>query len=271
MSKVSLLKGDCLELLKTIPDKSVDMILCDPPYGTTQNKWDSIIPLDALWAEYLRICRGGASIVLFSSQPFTTRLISSNYDNYRYNWVWEKSSATGHLNAKKMPMKLHEDICVFVLDGGERIYNPQGLVIFGKTTRRGNNGTNFGKSGKENFQEYTNYPRSILRFSGEKKTVHPTQKPVDLLEYLISTYTNEGGVVVDNTMGSGSTGVAAVNLNRNFIGIELDEKYFSIAENRINDALAKKEQESKVVVLKELGKEEEVVTETASQGKEGAA
>lgn len=234
---IALWLGDCIELMEGIPDGSVDLILCDLPYGITRNKWDSVIPFDDLWREYSRICTG--AIVLTASQPFTSSLVMSRADWFRYAWVWEKSAATGHLNAKRMPMKLHEDVLVFSKKTAP--YNPQGLVPFNKVTRRGNNGTNFGASGSENFQEFTNYPRSILRFPNVPKPVHPTQKPVALMEYLIKTYTNEGGVVMDNCMGSGTTGVACINTNRRFIGIEKDEKYFEIASNRINEALSNHE------------------------------
>lgn len=229
---MNIQRGDCLELMKDIPDNSVDLILCDLPYGTTQNKWDSAIDLPALWAEYKRISRG--AIVLTASQPFTSALIMSRVDWFRYAWVWEKSAATGHLNAKRMPMKLHEDVLVFSKRPAP--YNPQGLVPYNKVTRRRHNGTNFGASGTENFQEFTNYPRSILRFADDAKPVHPTQKPVSLMEYLVRTYTNEGETVLDNCMGSGTTGVACVNTGRNFIGIEKDSEYFKIARRRIREA-----------------------------------
>lgn len=222
--------GDCLDRMREIESGSVDMVLCDLPYGTTQNKWDSVLPLDRLWSEYARVCRG--AVVLTASQPFTSLVVISNLNEFKYSWVWEKGSATGHLNAKRMPMKLHEDVLVFC----PVTYNPQGLQPFGKVTKRGNNGTNFGVSGTENYQEWTNYPRSILRFPADGKAFHPTQKPIALMEYLIRTYTNMGDTVLDNTMGSGTTGVAAVNTGRNFIGIERDTKYFAIAENRINNA-----------------------------------
>lgn len=224
---MNLMLGDCLERMGEIPDQSVDLVLADLPYGTTQNRWDSIIPLQPLWEAYRRVCKG--AVVLTASQPFTSLLVASNLDAFRYAWVWEKGAATGHLNAKRMPMKLHEDVLVF----GGSIYNPQALQPYGKVTKRGNNGTNFGVSGTENFQEWTNYPRSILRFPAEGKSVHPTQKPVALMEYLIRTYTNEGDTVLDNTMGSGTTGVACVNANRQFIGIERDEAYFTVAKKRI--------------------------------------
>lgn len=230
--KIDLQYGDCLELMKDIPDQSVDLILCDLPYGTTQNKWDTVIPFDALWVAYNRICRG--AIVLTSSQPFTSALIMSNVKMFRYSWVWEKSNATGHLNAKRMPMKLHEDVNVFAKVVPP--YHPQGLQPYGKITKRGNNGGNFGASGRENMQEFTNYPRSILRFANDPKPQHPTQKPVALMEYMIKTYTNEGDTVLDNCMGSGTTGVACVNTGRNFIGMEQEFKYFRIARQRIKEA-----------------------------------
>ena len=234
MNPYQLLQGDCLELMATIPSGSVDMVMCDLPYGTTQNKWDSVIPLPPLWAAYKRICKPDSAIVLTASQPFTSALGASNLAGLRYAWVWEKNAATGHLNAKRMPMKLHEDILVF--SDAPHTYYPQGLQPLGKMVRRGNNGGNFGKSGTENFQEWTNYPRSILRFASDSGAIHPTQKPVALMEYLIKTYTNEGETVLDNTMGSGTTGVACANTSRRFIGIERDPEYFQIASDRIERA-----------------------------------
>lgn len=232
-----LYQGDCLEVMKSIPDASVDMILCDLPYGTTQNKWDSVIPFGDLWAAYKRIVKPDGVVVLTASQPFTSALVMSNPAAFRYAWVWEKGAATGHLNAERMPMKLHEDVLVFS-DKAAR-YNPQDLQPFNKTVKRGHNGGNFGDSGRENFQEFTNYPRSIIRFLGDPKPVHPTQKPVALMEYLIRTYTNEGDLVMDNTMGSGTTGVACANTGRRFIGIERDKNYFEIARSRIAEAVRK--------------------------------
>lgn len=227
--------GDCLDLMPTIPDTSVDLVLCDLPYGTTRNAWDSAIPFDALWREYRRVVKGDGAIVLTASQPFTSTLVVSNLTAFRYAWVWEKGAPTGHLNAKRMPMKLHEDVLVF----SERPprYNPQDLKPLGKIVRRGGNGSNFGKSGAENFQEATGYPRSIVRFPAEGKPVHPTQKPLALMEYLIRTYTDEGDAVLDNCMGSGTTGVACMNTGRRFIGIERDPSYFAIAQQRILAAL----------------------------------
>ena len=234
---IKLLQGDCLELMKDIPDKSIDMILCDLPYGLTRNSWDSVIPLDLLWAEYNRIIKPNRATALFSAQPFTTTLISSNLSKFAYEWVWLKSRITGVLNAKKMPVRKHENILIFCDKKATGVYNPQGLIPKGTVTKQGNSSSNYGKRNTNAYiQEYTNYPRDVLEIPKTGKQYHPTQKPVPLLEYLIKTYTNEGETVLDNCMGSGSTGVACVNTSRNFIGIELDEKYFKIAEGRIKDA-----------------------------------
>lgn len=227
---VKLMQGDCLELMRELPDASVDLVLCDLPYGTTRNKWDAIIPFADMWSEYGRVCRG--AFVLTAAQPFTSALVMSKADWFRHNWVWEKSAATGHLNAKRQPMKLHEDVLVFSRLAAT--YNPQGLVPFNKITRRGGSGANFGAAGNENYQEFTNYPRTILRFPPDLgRSVHPTQKPVALMEYLVRTYSNPGDVVLDNCMGSGTTGVACVNTARAFIGMEMDAGYFEIAQKRI--------------------------------------
>ena len=232
-----LMFGNCLERMKEIPDGSVDMILCDLPYGTTQNKWDSIIPLDELWNQYERVCTG--AIVLTAAQPFTSILIVSNLQNFKYQWVWNKSKVTGVLNAKKQPLRNHEDICVFYQN--QPTYNPQGVVDcniqVSTGVSRGKSSTNYGtikqtESGKYT-QRQTGYPKSVLRIASEGKTVHPTQKPVELMEYLIRTYTNESDTVLDNTMGSGTTGVACKNTNRKFIGIEMDPTYYGIACGRI--------------------------------------
>jgi site-specific DNA-methyltransferase (adenine-specific) len=232
-----LIFGDCLEEMAKLPAASVDLILCDLPYGTTQNKWDSVIDLKALWLDYHRLCPKGM-IVLNCAQPFTSVLIGSNLKAFRHEWVWAKSQASGHLNAKRKPMRNHEDIAVFSY--GRGVYNPQGLEPFGKTVRRGNNGTNFGDSGRENFQEFTNYPRTILTFATDGK-VHPTQKPVALMEYLIRTYSNEGDVVMDNCFGSCTTGIACLNTDRMFIGIERDPEYFRLGSERFSNTVAQKE------------------------------
>ena len=231
---IQLMQGDCLQMMRNIPDGSVDMILADPPYGTTACKWDSIIPLEPMWEQLKRVIKSNGAIVMTASQPFTSILGASNIKDLRYSWVWEKTAATGHLNAKRMPMKNAEDVLVFYAK--QPTYNPQNLKPFNKVVRRSNNGGCYGKSGNENLQEFTNYPRTIQKFASEGKTVHSTQKPVALMEYLIKTYTNEGETVLDFTMGSGTTGVAASNLRRDFIGIELDADYFKIAQERIEQA-----------------------------------
>ena len=233
MPKIELIQGDCLEKMKEIKSGSVDMVLTDPPYNTTKCKWDSIIPLGAMWEHLKRVIKPNGAIVMTASQPFTTTLIASNMKMFKYCWVWDKVNATGHLQARIRPMKRHEDVIVFFQGGSS--YNPQGLKPFNKMVRRGSNGENYDPSGTENFQEWTNYPRSLLEFKLESGRQHPTQKPVALMEYLIKTYTNEGETVLDFTCGSGTTGVACVNLRRNFIGIELDPEYFEIAKKRIKE------------------------------------
>lgn len=225
------LHGDCLERMAELPGASVDMILCDLPYGTTACSWDSIIPFDRLWAEYWRVARPGAAVVLTAAQPFTTALVMSQVKAFKHDWSWSKSAATGHLNAKRQPMRNHEDVLVFGRD--TLSYRPQGLQPFGKTVRRGGNGGNFGKSGLENFQESTGYPRTRLDFSHEGKGFHPTQKPVALFEYLIRTYTDEGMTVLDNCAGSGTTAIAAERSNRRWICIERDPEYFAKACDRV--------------------------------------
>jgi site-specific DNA-methyltransferase (adenine-specific) len=226
--------GDCLEVMATLAPASVDLILCDLPYGTTQNKWDSVIPFAPLWAHYKRICRG--AIVLTAQPPFDKVLGASNLGMLRYEWIWHKTRATGHLNAKLQPMKTHENVLVFYEK--QPTYSPQGLVRKAVPTirRGGDNGGNYGKSDKDSLQEFENYPRSIIGIASEGKTVHPTQKPVALMEYLIRTYTNEADTVLDNCMGSGTCGVACANTGRNFIGIERDPGYFEIARKRIEAA-----------------------------------
>lgn len=231
---IELHQGDCLELMKFIPDKSIDAIICDLPYGTTACKWDSVIPFEPLWAQYKRIIKDNGAIVLFASQPFTSALVMSNTKWFKYQWVWEKSRFANQMLAKVQPLKIHEDIVVFANE--KAVYNPQGLIEINKVTKQGskitdNNGGGIRKTSY--LQTHTNYPRSIIRYGSEGKTVHPTQKPVDLLEYLVKTYTNEGEAVLDNCMGSGTTGVACKNLGRKFIGIEQDANYFEIASKRI--------------------------------------
>ena len=230
--------GDCLELMKGIPDKSIDTILCDLPYGTTKNKWDSIINLVELWRGYKRIIKDNGTIILFSQQPFTSTLIESNRKMFRYEWIVEKTKATGHLNAKKMPMKSHENVLIFY----DKLpkYNPQmttGHSPVHSYTKHTDDGSCYGKTktGISGGGSTERYPRDVLKFSWDtqKSALHPTQKPVALCEYFIRTYTDEGDTVLDNCMGSGTTGVACVNCNRNFIGIEKEESYFNIAQNRL--------------------------------------
>ena len=329
-----LKQGDCLELMKEIPDGSIDMILCDLPYGITECKWDSVIPLDLLWKQYKRIIKPKGNIALFSNQPFTTELISSNLSQYRYTWYWKKNNVTGSIFAKVQPMRCIEEINIFskgarqdntgefpktrsylqeerrktglslvqlkellnshmtshyFTNGSQFLlptesaykklqttgffkmpyneiqelykceksekseksepytYNPQGLISLKKPiinraeSRRTTQIYHLSKNKNDSIQGFTNYPKNLIEFDNEamdsRKRFHPTQKPVALLEYLIKTYSNEGETVLDNCMGSGSTGVAAVNTGRNFIGFELDEKYFEIAKQRIDDAV----------------------------------
>ena len=235
---IDLRHGDCLEILPEIPDASIDMVLTDLPYGTTRNKWDSMVPLEPLWNEFHRVTKEDAAVVLFSQQPFTTVLGASNIDELRYEWVWEKTQPSGFLNANRAPMKIHENILVFYRRPPK--YNPQKAPT-GKTVHR-----NSGPSGTTTYGEFTRqasnnipgqeYPKDVLKFIRWGDFEHPTQKPVDLCEYLIRTYTDEGQTVLDSCMGSGSTGVAAVQCGRSFIGIELDPDYFAIAERRIGEA-----------------------------------
>jgi site-specific DNA-methyltransferase (adenine-specific) len=231
---IDLRQGDCLEVMKEIPDQSIDLILCDLPYGTTACAWDSVIPFDQMWENYKRIARG--AIVLTASQPFTTALAASNLNDFRYQFVWEKERPSNPQLAKKQPLKVHEDILVFYAKFG--IYNPQGVIEIPEAERKQHNpeANSLGHCVRKPYvQTHTNYPKSILKFPSERG-LHPTQKPVALMEYLIRTYTNEGDTVLDNCMGSGTTGVACANTGRRFIGIERDEKYFEIAKNRIEAA-----------------------------------
>lgn len=246
MQDIELWQGDCLELMKDIPDRSVDMILCDLPYGTTQCKWDSIIPLEPLWKQYNRIIKDHGAILLFAQTPFDKVLGASNIAMLRYEWIWEKTQATGHLNAKKMPMKAHENILVFYKK--LPIYHPQmteghaPIHSYTKYISTQNNTEIYGKMSKElsGGGETTRYPRSVLTFASDKQTchLHDTQKPLALCEYMVKTYSNEGDLILDNCMGSGTSGVAAKNLGRKFIGIELEPKYFEIAQKRIQEIVA---------------------------------
>lgn len=238
--KYIILQGDCLELMKGIPAGSVDMILCDLPYGTTRNKWDVVIPLDALWVEYTRIVKKNGAVVLFSAEPFTSMLIMSNLSAFRYDLIWGKPQGSDFLNANRKPLRAHENICVFYK--AQPTYNAQKIsgtpykAVSGRRTS-----SNFGKfNGNHNTANLDGkrYPITVLNFNGENNRgkLHPTQKPVTLLEYLVKTYTNPGDLVLDNCMGSGSTGVACVNTGRRFIGMELDPGYFEIAKKRIEEA-----------------------------------
>ena len=251
MSKIDLYKGDCLEVMDELIEDGiiVDAIITDPPYGTTACKWDSVIPFPEMWLRLNKLIKPNGAIVLFGSEPFSSALRMSNINNYKYDWIWEKSRPTGFLEAKNKPMKKHETISMFSFGSSangckNRItYNPQGLKEVNKIMKNGADTDILGKrksrpAGGEFVQTHTNYPNTILRFKSASKTVHPTQKPVALMEYLIKTYTNEGELVLDFTMGSGTTGVACKNLNRNFIGIEMDDKYFEISVGRILDIKA---------------------------------
>jgi len=233
-----IILGDCLEVMKEIPDKSVDMILADLPYGTTRNKWDSIIPLDLIWAQYTRVIKDNGAIVLTAQTPFDKVLGASNLKLLKYEWIWEKDRASGHLNAKKMPMKAHENILVFYKK--LPIYNPQmteGHKPANTSGKRKKETTNYGKfesiiTGGQTIR----YPRSVQKINvvnSQHGIVHPTQKPVALFEYLIRTYTNEGMIVLDNAAGSMTTAIAAINTNRKYICIEKDEHYYNIGKKRV--------------------------------------
>ena len=248
MSEYKLYQGDCIELMKDIPDGSVDLVLTDPPYGTTACKWDSVIPFEPMWEQLNRIIKPNGAICLFGSEPFSSALRMSNIKNFKYDWIWDKRIPSGMSYARFQPMRQTENISVFC--NGKTVYNPQ-MVKRDKPIKKGGNkyspsapiqACKEGKDFKKTY-EYKN-PINLIVFDKIRKgSLHPTQKPVPLLEYLIRTYTNEGETVLDFTMGSGSTGVACVNTNRNFIGIELDEDYFKIAENRIKQAIIDKGEE----------------------------
>lgn len=244
---VQLIQGDCLTEMARLEAGSVDMILCDLPYGTTACSWDAVIPFEPLWREYRRVTKPNAAIVLTASQPFTSALIGSNVKQYRYNWYWKKPVGSGFQNAKKQPLRMLEDVCVFY--ASPPIYNPQGLtrvnitkvnkINAAKSVVGGTEGAGgLRTAGNTWVQEFTNYPKNILEFPVPTAgKVHPTQKPVALMEYLIRTYTNPGDMVLDNTCGSGTTLVAAINTGRNAIGIERDPTYFRIAQERIATAM----------------------------------
>jgi DNA modification methylase len=244
---IQLYKGDCLEAMKSIADKSIDAIITDPPYGTTACKWDSVIPFDLMWEQLNRIIKDNGAIVLFGSEPFSSALRMSNIKNYKYDWIWDKNIPSNPYLAKKQPMRINENISIFYKN--QCTYNRQFLdrdkknqrpnFINHKTTLYKDSVYGDRKNGKSNDYDNTKInPKSIIKFTKHPSSVglHPTQKPVDLMEYLIKTYTNENETVLDFTMGSGTTGIACINTKRNFIGIEMDDKYFEIAEKRIKEA-----------------------------------
>jgi len=240
-----LWNGDCLELMKQIPDGSIDAIITDPPYGTTACKWDSVIPFDLMWEQLNRIIKSSGAIVLFGSEPFSSALRMSNIKNYKYDWYWNKKFGGNFVQAKRMPLKNIECVSIFAIGGKMPIYNPQ-MILRDKPIKQGGVKTSEAIPIKNNKHTHTQnvysykYPLTLMNYPKELgRTVHPTQKPIALMEYLIKTYTNENETVLDFTMGSGSTGVACVNTNRKFIGIEKDENYFNIAQNRIMETITK--------------------------------
>ena len=242
--KQEILLGDCLELMKDIPNGSIDMILCDLPYGTTEAKWDSILPLDLLWENYKRVLKINGVVVLTSTEPFTSILNVSNLKWFKYDFIWNKLNATGHLNAKARPLKQHENISVFSNGSAtstslKMTYNPQGLfdvdidkINFETETTGKRQSRSKGKKWK---QTKSGYPKSILTFAYDKDKLHPTQKPIALFEYLIRTYSNEGELVLDNTAGSGTTAIACLKTNRQFIVMEKEQKYYDIILKRVAD------------------------------------
>ena len=249
---LDLFNDDCLKVLPTIPDKSIDLILTDPPYGTTACSWDSMIPFDLMWNELNRIIKDNKAIVLFGAEPFSSNLRMSNIKNYKYDWIWEKDNGTNFASVKYQPFRVSENIIIFgkfpitYTPKNIKCYNPQ--MTSGKpyktiSGKQKNESAIIRKGSRENMSNYETinngerYPRNIIKFNRDKNKIHPTQKPIALLEYLIKTYTNENETVLDFTMGSGSTGVACKNTNRDFIGIELDQEYFKIAKQRIESTL----------------------------------
>lgn len=247
---MQLHNGDCLDVMKTLPSASIDLILCDLPYGTTACSWDAVIPFAPLWGQYRRIAKPNAAIVLTASQPFTSALVMSAPDLFKYEWVWCKNRPTNFAHAKNKPMKKHENILVFsqgttvhlTQSANRMIYNPQGLqtAVAKKVTKRTSEKTDAFFSDRPGHREFTReatgYPHSLIEFATDQLGLHPTAKPVALMEYLIRTYTNPGDTVLDNCMGSGTTGVAAIRTGRNFIGIERDPDYFAICQKRISEA-----------------------------------
>ncbi len=237
---IKLMHGDCLELMKEIPDGSVDLVLTDPPYGTTNCRWDSVVPLEPMWEQLNRVTKTNSAVLIFGQTPFDKALGASNLSHLRYEIIWHKPAATGFLNANKMPLKAHENILVFYRS--LPTYNPQkstGHKPTNNFTKHTSDGSIYGKTkrGISGGGSTERHPRSVVTFSSDRQklSLHPTQKPVALMEYLIKTYSNPGDTVLDFTMGSGTTGVACKNLDRDFIGIELDENYFNIACDRINN------------------------------------
>lgn len=259
MERDYIKQGDCLELMNEIPDGSIDLILCDLPYGNTGSKWDKVIDADKLWGEYRRIIKANGTILLFGAEPFCTHMRSKALDLYKYDWIWHKQTVTGFAHAKNRPLRDYENIMVFskgtTVHAGQSknrmTYNPQGLVRCNhirntdRSTGSYMHDRSFASKHGTYVQEYTNYPRMVLNFSKKVTDTkyHINAKPIDLLEYLIRTYSNEGETVLDNCMGSGSTGVACVNTGRNFIGFELDAGYFHTAKSRIEDAINNKNNE----------------------------
>ena len=234
-------QGDCLILMKEIPDKSVNLILCDLPYGVTaRNEWDVIIPFDILWGEYVRIIKDNGCIVLTAIQPFASVVVMSNLKLFKYEWIWEKTQGTGFLNAKKQPLRNHEQVLVFYKS--QPTYNPQMWQSTPYTAKRLDKSysTNYGKQTRVDTinTDGKRYPLTVQKFKYDSNKVHPTQKPIELFEYIIKTYTNEGDLVLDNCIGSGTTALACLNLNRNFIGIELEQSYVDIANKRITEVKA---------------------------------
>lgn len=241
---VWLMQGDCLERLKELADGSIDFVLCDPPYGTTACKWDSIIPLEAMWKELKRVTKPNSAIVMTAAQPFTSKLIASNYGMFKYCWYWNKVLPRGHLNATKQPLRVIEEVVVFY--DRPCTYNPQKTtghkrkVAHTKYEKSGDGSQVYGKEVRDTFYDSTErYPNGLIEIStaNQRGKVHPTQKPVELMEYMIRTYTDIGQTVLDFTMGSGTTGVACKNIERKFIGIELDKSYFEIAKTRITESV----------------------------------
>lgn len=237
--------GDCLEIMKEIPDGVIDMILCDLPYGTTACAWDSIIPFEKLWEQYKRICKENAAMVFTASQPFTTALIASNIENFKYQWFWKKRPVN-FLNAKKQPLRNIEDVLVFC--NGKIPYFPQGLIAKRRINKRSNSTETNRLHGKENVSEYTNYPTQVIEIINGERGIHPTQKPVELFEYLIQTYTNEGDLVLDNTAGSGTTAIAAENTGRKWVCIEQNEEYATKAVERILNHQSEQSQTNEVKI-----------------------